>query len=178
MGVIKDLPPRPRRHLLIAEKAGIGRATLYKYFADVAAILRAWHARRYRAILSISPRCIVGRAAPASDLPPSWMAFAFIIRESHRQRGHHDMEFMASLHRDERVSAARQRLSDGERSRGSRQAHRPGFCTHAEHGEPSSALIRSHAYNVTRKLPNSKLGSIRSRQAAPDATDLILQPTC
>ncbi|MDQ4103425.1 MAG: TetR/AcrR family transcriptional regulator, partial [Actinomycetota bacterium] len=29
----------------IAEKTGIGRATLYKYFPDVEAILQAWHQR-------------------------------------------------------------------------------------------------------------------------------------
>src|SRR5260221_14473930 len=29
----------------IAEETGIGRATLYKYFPDVDAILQAWHAR-------------------------------------------------------------------------------------------------------------------------------------
>ncbi|MGH3468241.1 MAG: TetR/AcrR family transcriptional regulator, partial [Thermocrispum sp.] len=30
----------------IAEQAGIGRATLYKYFPDVEAILHAWHQRQ------------------------------------------------------------------------------------------------------------------------------------
>src|SRR5437879_13400998 len=30
----------------IAEQTGIGRATLYKYFADVEAILGAWHERQ------------------------------------------------------------------------------------------------------------------------------------
>src|SRR4051812_20502990 len=30
----------------IAESSGIGRATLYKYFADVQAILVAWHERQ------------------------------------------------------------------------------------------------------------------------------------
>ena len=30
----------------IAETTGIGRATLYKYFADVEAILVAWHERQ------------------------------------------------------------------------------------------------------------------------------------
>src|SRR5882762_4556476 len=30
----------------IAEKTGIGRATLYKYFSDVDAILAAWHERQ------------------------------------------------------------------------------------------------------------------------------------
>lgn len=31
----------------IAERAGIGRATLYKYFADVESILVAWHTRDF-----------------------------------------------------------------------------------------------------------------------------------
>jgi AcrR family transcriptional regulator len=31
----------------IAERAGIGRATLYKYFSDVESILVAWHARDF-----------------------------------------------------------------------------------------------------------------------------------
>jgi AcrR family transcriptional regulator len=30
----------------IAERAGIGRATLYKYFPDVQAVLTAWHERQ------------------------------------------------------------------------------------------------------------------------------------
>src|ERR1700710_1207630 len=30
----------------VAERAGIGRATLYKYFPDVEAILVAWHERQ------------------------------------------------------------------------------------------------------------------------------------
>src|SRR5260370_37940118 len=30
----------------IAEQTGIGRATLYKYFADIEAILVAWHERQ------------------------------------------------------------------------------------------------------------------------------------
>src|SRR4051812_30834175 len=30
----------------IAERAGIGRATLYKYFGDIGAIIHAWHARQ------------------------------------------------------------------------------------------------------------------------------------
>src|ERR671918_2437354 len=35
----------------IAEKTGIGRATLYKYFPDVDAILLAWHQRHVNAHL-------------------------------------------------------------------------------------------------------------------------------
>ena len=32
----------------IAERTGIGRATLYKYFPDVESILTAWHQRQIR----------------------------------------------------------------------------------------------------------------------------------
>src|SRR3954452_10976695 len=35
----------------IAERSGIGRATLYKYFPDVDAILLAWHERQVAAHL-------------------------------------------------------------------------------------------------------------------------------
>src|SRR5690348_17355878 len=36
----------------IAERTGIGRATLYKYFPDVQAILHAWHERQIAAHLA------------------------------------------------------------------------------------------------------------------------------
>ena len=36
----------------LAEVAGIGRATLYKYFADVEEVLAAWHARQVSAHLA------------------------------------------------------------------------------------------------------------------------------
>ncbi len=35
----------------IAEQAGIGRATLYKYFPDIESILLAWHDRQITAHL-------------------------------------------------------------------------------------------------------------------------------
>ena len=36
----------------IAEQAGIGRATLYKYFPDAHAVLTAWHERQIAATSS------------------------------------------------------------------------------------------------------------------------------
>ncbi len=36
----------------IAEQAGIGRATLYKYFPDIESILLAWHDRQITAHLA------------------------------------------------------------------------------------------------------------------------------
>ncbi|WP_376776163.1 TetR/AcrR family transcriptional regulator [Nonomuraea jabiensis] len=52
----------------IAEKVGIGRATLYKYFPDVEAILTAYHERNVTspATLNGSPNFGTTRAAPVS----------------------------------------------------------------------------------------------------------------
>ena len=50
----------------IAEKTGIGRATLYKYFPDVEAILPAWHERQITATSNISPSSGTRLATPAS----------------------------------------------------------------------------------------------------------------
>ncbi|MGK9169858.1 TetR/AcrR family transcriptional regulator [Inquilinus limosus] len=96
----------------IAERAGIGRATLYKYFPDVETILRAWHVRRVSEHL--------GRLTDARDRPGSagerlaavLEAFARIVRETHKARGHHDMDLVAALHRDEQVGQARRQLRE------------------------------------------------------------------
>jgi AcrR family transcriptional regulator len=46
-GLIAEHGPMSVAMSAIAERAGIGRATLYKYFPDVEAILLAWHARDF-----------------------------------------------------------------------------------------------------------------------------------
>jgi len=75
----------------IAEETGIGRATLYKYFPDVEAILLAWHERQINATSDISPsprpgrRCWRGTRGRAGGLRPH---FPRIERPSrHRARG-------------------------------------------------------------------------------------------
>jgi AcrR family transcriptional regulator len=93
----------------IAGEAGIGRATLYKYFADVEAILLAWHERQIDAHL----RQLVDardRAVGAGErLEAVLEAYALISHESH---GHHDTELAAFLHRDDQVLRAQQQLSE------------------------------------------------------------------
>ncbi|WP_159585526.1 TetR/AcrR family transcriptional regulator [Chelativorans xinjiangense] len=96
----------------IAEKAGIGRATLYKYFPDVETILRAWHARR---VLGHLERLAEARDRPGSAgerLTAVLEAFAFIVHETHQRQGHHDSELVAFLHRDEKVAQARRQVRD------------------------------------------------------------------
>ncbi len=93
----------------IAAKTGIGRATLYKYFADVEAVLLAWHERQIAGHLEHLTQ-VRDEAGEASErLEAVLAAYALISHESHR---HHDTELAAFLHRDERVAHAQQQLRD------------------------------------------------------------------
>lgn len=93
----------------IAEKTGIGRATLYKYFSDVDAILLAWHERQVTGHLEHLAE-VRDRAGGARErLEAVLEAFALISHESH---GHHDAELVTFLHRDEQVVRAQQQVRD------------------------------------------------------------------
>ena len=93
----------------IAEEAGIGRATLYKYFPDVEAILLAWHERQVTGHLKqlADVRDQAGDAGERLDAVLE--AYALIFYESH---GHQDSELAAFLHRDEQVAQAQLQLRD------------------------------------------------------------------
>ena len=91
----------------IAAAAGIGRATLYKYFPDVEAILIAWHDRHISRHLRQLAQARDSAATPADRLEAVLEAFAWI------QHQHHDTELpVALLHRGEHVARARQQLRD------------------------------------------------------------------
>jgi AcrR family transcriptional regulator len=72
----------------VAEKTGIGRATLYKYFADVDAILVAWHQRQIsRHVVQLGKiRDRVGN--PGKRLRAVVEAYPEIHRQ--RMQHHHD----------------------------------------------------------------------------------------
>jgi AcrR family transcriptional regulator len=93
----------------IAEKAGIGRATLYKYFPDVEAILLAWHERQITGHLEHLVAVRDRSRAAGDQLEAVLEAYAFITYES---RGHHDSDLAALLHRDEQVTRAQRQLGD------------------------------------------------------------------
>jgi AcrR family transcriptional regulator len=105
--LVAEHGPRSVTMSQIAEVTGIGRATLYKYFPDVDAILLAWHEREIAGHL--------GQLADARDragdarerLEAVLEAYALITHESH---GHHDAELASLLHRDEQVARAEQQL--------------------------------------------------------------------
>ena len=91
----------------IAAAAGIGRATLYKYFPDVEAILVAWHERHIALHLRQLTAARDAAGTPAGQLEAVLTAFALIQHE------HHDTELPVSLlHRGEHVARARQQLQD------------------------------------------------------------------
>ena len=90
----------------IAEETGIGRATLYKYFPDVEAILVAWHERHVSAHLEYLAD-VRDRVASSTDgLQRVLEAYALIQHERHAT------EIKALLHRDEHVAGAQRRLTE------------------------------------------------------------------
>src|SRR6266545_2774141 len=91
----------------IADKTGIGRATLYKYFPDVEAILLAWHERQIAGHLGYLAEVRDQAGAGGERLAAVLEAYALISHESH---GHHNTELAAFLHRDEQVARAQQQL--------------------------------------------------------------------
>jgi len=95
--------------LQIAEKTGIGRATLYKYFPDVEAILLAWHERQISGHLERLSEVRDHAGEARERLEGVLEAYALI---SHETRGHHDSELAELLHRGEHVARAQQQLHD------------------------------------------------------------------
>ena len=136
----------------IAAAAGIGRATLYKYFPDVEAILVAWHERHIALHLRQLTATRDAASTPAGQLEAVLMAFALIQHE------HHDTELPVSLlHRGEHVARARQQLKDlvadllatgaqtGEIRADIAPGELAGYCLHALTAAgslPSEAAVR------------------------------------
>jgi AcrR family transcriptional regulator len=92
----------------IAQETGIGRATLYKYFPDVEAILVAWHERHV----------IAHHARLATIRDQGGDAFErleAVLREFATiafRRGRHDAELVTLLHRDKHVARVRRQVRD------------------------------------------------------------------
>ncbi len=90
----------------IAAKTGIGRATLYKYFPDVEAILIAWHERQVTGHLEHLAE-ISDQAGDARDrIEAVLAAYALISHERH------DAELAALLHRGEHMARAQHQLTN------------------------------------------------------------------
>ena len=89
----------------IAEETGIGRATLYKYFPDVEAILFAWHERQVTSHLEELARLRDRGGKAIERLAAALEAYALI------QHQHHGAELVALLHRGEHMTRAQHQLT-------------------------------------------------------------------
>jgi AcrR family transcriptional regulator len=136
----------------LAAAAGIGRATLYKYFPDVEAVLVAWHERQIARHLHLLEQARDGAEGPAAQLEAVLSAFAQI------QHAHPGSDLpVAMLHRGGHVTEARQQLhvlvSDlitacavsGDIRPGVPAGELASYCLHAlsaASGMPSRAAVR------------------------------------
>jgi AcrR family transcriptional regulator len=89
----------------IAEQTGIGRATLYKYFPDVDAILVAWHDRHVADHLERLAEVRDRARDPGERLEAVLEEYALLNYERP-----HGTELAAHVHRGEHVARAQQQL--------------------------------------------------------------------
>ena len=121
----------------IAEQAGVGRATLYKYYPDVGSILLAWHERQVGHHLE-QLAALAHHGGPARKrLEAVLRAYAFICHE------HHGTALAAQLHRGAHVDHAHHRLTafisdllaegvkEGDIRRDVAPAELASYCLHA-----------------------------------------------
>jgi AcrR family transcriptional regulator len=92
----------------VAQRAGIGRATLYKYFPDAQTIVAAWHERQVA-------RHVDQLAAAADPAEPAAVRLRTVLRTyarivAHDMAGHHGSELATVIHRADHVHRAQQRL--------------------------------------------------------------------
>jgi AcrR family transcriptional regulator len=88
----------------IAEATGIGRATLYKYFSDIEAILFAWHERQVAAHLSRLTEVWRQAGSACEGLEAVLLTYASFTQ------AHDGSELAARLHLGAHVMRARRQL--------------------------------------------------------------------
>jgi AcrR family transcriptional regulator len=151
----------------IAEDTGIGRATLYKYFPDVEAILIAWHERQVAAHLELLAEARDQAGDARERLAAVLHAFALIAYERH------DAELSALLHRTDHVASAHRKLSALIRDLLAKGAHAgdirddvapqelAGYCLHA-----LTAASELPSKAAVHRLVTVTLAGLRSRSSA------------
>jgi AcrR family transcriptional regulator len=153
----------------IAEVTGIGRATLYKYFPDIDAILRAWHERAISGHLTQLADARDRASDPLERLEAVLETYALI---SHRSHAQHDAELVAFLHRDEQVARAehqlrtmvRDLLSEAAKAGSVRDDIAPDeLATYCLHALAAAARLPSAA--AVRRLVTVTLAGLHPRSA-------------
>lgn len=94
----------------IAEQAGIGRATLYKYFPDVDTILVAWHERQVAAHLDQLRGIATRPGSAAARLEQVLSTYAGIIYDTATR--HHGTDLAALIHQGEHLDHAKRQLNE------------------------------------------------------------------
>jgi AcrR family transcriptional regulator len=95
----------------IATQTGIGRATLYKYFPDVEAIVVAWHERLVEDHLTQLTHAVAADATPAERLRLVLATLAELSSGRHQPAAAgHSPGLAVPLHRAEHLHQARNRL--------------------------------------------------------------------
>ena len=92
----------------IAEAAGIGRATLYKYFPDAEAVLHAWHERHIEEHLEQLTELASGDGAAARRLEATLEGYARIC---HFRARHGAADVGALVHQGAAVPDAEKKLT-------------------------------------------------------------------
>ncbi len=95
----------------IAERTGIGRATLYKYFPDIQSVLGAWHERAVSAHLGQLRELRERPGTPIGRLESVLARYALINHER-LSRDHHGGELADLLHRGVPATRATQQVHD------------------------------------------------------------------
>ena len=95
----------------IAEATGIGRATLYKYFPDVEAILFAWHERQITTHLAQLEELRDRPGDAGQRLEAVLEAYALIAHDRYSHE-HPGPELAALLHRGAHLTRAQQHVHD------------------------------------------------------------------
>jgi AcrR family transcriptional regulator len=93
----------------IAHATGIGGATLYKYFPDVEAILRAWHERQLELHIELLSAARDQTRGALQRLETVLESYALIRHDGGR---HHAPDVAAMLHDDTHLARAHARLRD------------------------------------------------------------------
>ena|SRR5215813_508468 len=154
----------------VAEQVGIGRATLYKYFPDVEAILAAWHDRQVTGHLSQLAETAARAGGPRQRLEAVLGGYAqiqFQLRQAHRT------ELATHLHSGGHVSRVEQQLHEliqdllaaaaeaGEVRADVAPGELTDYCLHAL---SAAASLASEA--AVRRLVKVTLAGLRPRVAS------------
>jgi AcrR family transcriptional regulator len=149
----------------VARTAGIGRATLYRYFADPEAILRAWHERQVTLHLARLEGLAAGREPPLDRLGAVLGAWGHILRQS----GRHGADMGRLLHGGGDTEHAhhalaslvagllREGVADGSIRRDAPPEELATFCLHA-----LSASGTAPSEDTVERLAAMTLDGVRS----------------